>query len=130
MKTLHTLTALLSFVTGHSSLSAASSQPATASAATEFKSFILNLKPGSSSAEVRSALGPPHATLGADLWIYWNFGAPNPNGANPAYDTLVIAFERNRVSAVKITDGRAVRQLLAAAQNQPVVASNSKPAAK
>ena len=85
-------------------------------AAEPFRPFFLNVAPGSSPAAVRSVLGAPSATLGADLWIYWNFAAPNPNAANPAFDTLVIAFADGRVTAVKITDARVVRQLLAEAK--------------
>lgn len=130
MKTLLLPALLLSFAAGHSSLAAAASRPAAVSSAAEFKPFVLNLKPGSTPAEVRSKLGAPHAMLGTDLWIYWNYGAPNPNSANPAFDTLVVAFTDNRVTAVKITDGRAVRQLLANAQPAPVVAGKIDRAAK
>ena len=130
MKTLLNLALLLSFAAGHTSLAAAASRPAAAPSAVEFKPFVLNLKPGSSPAEVRSKLGAPHAMLGADLWIYWNYGAPNPNSANPAFDTLVIAFTDNRVTAVKITDARAVRQLLANAQPAKDAAGKTDRAAK
>jgi len=95
-------------------LTAALFQPAFA--ATPFRPFILNLAPGSSPATVRQALGLPSAMLGSDLWIYWNFAEPNRNAANPEFDTLVIAFTDGRVTAVKITDGRVVRQLLAQQQ--------------
>ncbi|MBI5768078.1 MAG: hypothetical protein HZA93_09800 [Verrucomicrobia bacterium] len=91
--------------------------------APEFKPFTLELPPGSSPAAARKILGAPHATLGADLWVYWNFGAPNPNHANPEFDTLVVAFARERVVAVKITDGRVVRQLLAQAAAQTKAAA-------
>lgn len=80
-----------------------------------FESFVLELPPGSSPAAVQKVLGAPAATLGTDLWIYWNFTGPNPNAGNPAYDTLVVAFSKGRVSDVKITDGRTVRRLLAEA---------------
>lgn len=100
---------------------------AAASSAAEFRPFVLALRPGSTPAETRQALGAPHATLGPDLWIYWNFGDPNPNAANPAYDTLVVAFADDRVTAVKTTDGRVVRQLLEqaarAGKNTAVAAS-------
>ena len=95
-------------------LSAAFVQPALA--ATPFRPFFLNVAPGSSPATVRRVLGAPPATLRADLWVYFNFAGPNPNAANPAFDTLVIAFENEQVTAVKITDGRVVRQLLAEAK--------------
>lgn len=99
------------------------SAPAAESKAPEFKPFILELPPGASSAVARRILGAPQATLGSDLWIYWNFGAPNPNRANPEFDTLVVAFEQERVIAVKITDGRVVRQLLAQAAAQAKAAA-------
>ena len=81
-------------------------------ASESFRPFILNLAPGSSPETVRKTLGAPAATLGKDLWIYFEFSKPNPNVANPAFDTLVVAFTDGRVTAVKITDGRVVRQLL------------------
>ena len=85
----------------------------------EFKPFTLNLRPGSSPDAARAALGTPDATLGPWIWIYWNFG---PNRENPRFDTLVVAFDNDRVFTVKITDGRVVRQALAQA-----AARNAKP---
>lgn len=85
----------------------------------------VNFGPGASSARVRAQLGRPDATLGPDLWIYWNFGNPHPYRANPEHDTLVVAFERNRVVAVKIADGQAVRRLLASAGPGPAIALRS-----
>lgn len=78
-----------------------------------FRSFELNLAPGSSPATVQRKLGAPSAVLGRDVWVYFEFSKSNPNVANPKFDTLVIAFADARVAAVKITDGRIVRQLLA-----------------
>ena len=78
-----------------------------------FRPFVLNVTPGSSPAAVQKALGVPSAMLGKDLWVYFDFSKPNPNAANPEFDTLVVAFTDGRVTAVKITDGRVVRQLLA-----------------
>ena len=94
---------------------------ATASSGTEFKSFILNLKSGSSSLTVRTVLGSPNAILGPDLWIYWSFGSPNPN-RDPEFDTLVVAFADDCVTAMKVTDGRVVRQLLALARTAKIAA--------
>jgi hypothetical protein len=78
-----------------------------------FRPFVLNLAPGSSPDTVRKTLGVPSATMGKDLWVYFEFAKPNPNVANPEFDTLVVAFTDSRVTAVKITDGRVVRRLLA-----------------
>jgi hypothetical protein len=89
-----------------------------APAATPFRPFILNLAPGSSPAAVLAVLGLPSAMLRRDLWIYQNFAHPNPNAANPEFDTLVVAFTDGRVTAVKITDGRIIRQLLAQQESQ------------
>jgi hypothetical protein len=101
---------------------------AASSSTADFQPFTLKLKPGSSPAEALRALGKPHAMMGSDLWIYWNFGDPNPNSANPEFDTLVVAFTNGRVTDVKITDGRVVRRLLAQATAQPkpaAVAANT-----
>ena len=92
-------------------LAAALSTPAFAAA--PFRPFVLNLAPGSSPATVQKVLGAPSAMLGRDLWVYADFTKSNPNAANPEFDTLVIAFENGRMTAVKITDGRVVRQLVA-----------------
>jgi hypothetical protein len=93
----------------------------------DFQPFILHLPPGSSPASARKILGAPDAFLRPDIWIYWNFG---PNADNPAVDTLIVAFEQDRVVAVKTTDGRVLRQLLAqAARNakgNPVAATPGK----
>jgi hypothetical protein len=78
-----------------------------------FRPFTLELAPGSSPDTVRQMLGAPSAVLAGGVWVYFEFARSIPNVANPAFDTLVIAFEGSRVTAVKITDGRVVRQLLA-----------------
>jgi hypothetical protein len=87
-------------------------------AASRFQSFELALVPGSSPAVVQKTLGAPSAKMGSDLWVYFNFAQSNPNVDNPAFDTLVVAFAENRVVAVKVTDGRVVRKLLAEYQAQ------------
>jgi hypothetical protein len=96
---------------------------AASSLANEFRPFVLEVAPGSSSAAVKKSLGAPSAVLGQDVWVYLNFAKANPNAANPAFDTLVIAFTDGKVTAVKITDGRVVRQLLAQQTAQAAKAS-------
>jgi hypothetical protein len=91
-------------------------------AAKPFQPFVLNLAPGSSPETVRKALGAPAAMLGKDLWVYYEFSKPNPNVANPEFDALAIAFTDGRVTAVKITDGRVVRQLIAQHKAQSAAA--------
>ncbi|MDO8542085.1 MAG: hypothetical protein Q7S40_16735 [Opitutaceae bacterium] len=95
-------------------------------ASESFRPFILKLTPGSSSESVRKTLGVPSATLGKDLWVYFEFSQANPNAENPEFDTLVIAFTDGRVTDVKITDGRVVRKLLAQYQAQLAKASVAK----
>lgn len=86
---------------------------ATAAFASEpFHAFVLNVAPDSSPEVVQKTLGLPSAVLGKEVWVYLDFSKPNPNAANPAFDTLVVAFTEGRVSAVKLTDGRVVRRLL------------------
>jgi len=92
-------------------------------AAETFRPFMLELTPGSSSVVVQKTLGVPSAKMGQDLWVYFNFTHGNPNAVTPAFDTLVVAFENNRVVAVKVTDGRVVRQLLAQHKAQSVPAA-------
>lgn len=89
-------------------------------ASESFRPFVLNVAPGSSPETVKKTLGAPTAVLGQDVWVYLNFSKPNPNAGNPAFDTLVVAFTDGRVTAVKITDGRVVRQLLAQQAGQSV----------
>ena len=91
-----------------------------------FRPFVLNVTPGSSPAAVQKVLGLPSAMLGKDLWVYFDFSKPNPNAANPAFDTLVVAFTDGRVTDVKITDGRVVRQLLAQQQAHAAKSSVAK----
>lgn len=105
------------------SLVLAATLVASAFATPRFRPFDLDLVPGASPEVVRKTLGVPSATMGPELWVYFEFSKSNPNAANPAFDTLVIAFERNRVIAVKITDGRVVRRLLAEHQAQLAAAS-------
>ena len=84
---------------------------------------VLNLAPGSSAEAVQKTLGLPSATLGQDLWVYFEFTKSNPNAADPKFDTLVVAVTDGRVAAVKITDGRVVRQLLAQQKAGPAKSS-------
>ncbi len=91
-----------------------------------FRPFVLNVAPGSSPAMVQKALGLPSAVLRKDIWVYFDFSKPNPNAANPAFDTLVVAFTDGRVTDVKITDGRVVRQLLAQQQAHAAKSSVAK----
>lgn len=95
-------------------------------AAAPFRSFELALSPGASPEVVRNTLGAPSATMGPELWVYFEFSKSNPNAANPAFDTLVIAFAHNRVIAVKVTDGRVVRRLLAEHARSSVAALAAK----
>jgi hypothetical protein len=92
-------------------------------ASESFRPFILNLAPGSSPATVQKVLGHPSAVLGKEVWVYLDFAKANPNAANPEFDTLVVGFTEGRVTAVKITDGRVVRQLLAQQQAQAAKAT-------
>lgn len=82
-------------------------------ASESFRPFFLDVAPGSSPETVQKTLGRPSAVLGKEVWVYLDFAKLNPNAANPSFDTLVVGFTDGRVSAVKITDGRVVRQLLA-----------------
>ena len=82
-------------------------------ASESFRPFVLDVAPGSSPETVQKTLGRPSAVLGKEVWVYLDFAKLNPNAANPSFDTLVVGFTDGRVSAVKITDGRVVRQLLA-----------------
>ena len=105
------------------SLVLAAALAVSAFASESFRPFILNLASGSSPATVQKVLGAPSAVLGPDLWVYADFTKSNPNAANPEFDTLVVAFTNGRVTAVKITDGRVVRQMLAQQQAQSAKSS-------
>ena len=92
-------------------LSAALFTPAIAAESSRL--FVLNVAPGASPEAVQKALGRPAAMLRPDLWVYLDFTTTNPDAANPDFDTLVVGFTNGRVTAVKLTDGHVVRQLLA-----------------
>lgn len=92
-------------------------------AAETFRPFILELAPGSSPETVKKVLGLPSAVLGREVWVYFDFAKPNPNVENPGFDTLVVGFSAGKVTAVKITDGRVVRRLLAQQAAQAAKAS-------
>ena len=92
-------------------------------ASESFRPFILSLAPGSSPVTVQKVLGRPSAVLGKEVWVYFDFATSNPNAANPEFDTLVVGFTEGRVTAVKIPDGRVVRQLLAQQRAQAAKSS-------
>lgn len=70
-------------------------------------------------------LGAPSETLGANVWVYWNF---NAKGAAPAskHDTLVVVFSDYRVRNLRLCESKPVRELIAKqkakAASKPTVA--------
>lgn len=73
---------------------------------------------GMSPTEVQRMIGVADATVGREVWIYWNFDADNvatPQGC----DTLVIGFKDGRVNVLRMTPPQPIRALLAARQQKP-----------
>jgi hypothetical protein len=73
---------------------------------------------GMSPTEVQRMIGVADATVGREIWIYWNFDADNvatPRG----WDTLVIQFTDGRVSTLRLAPNQSVRALLATRQQKP-----------
>ena len=67
---------------------------------------------GMSREVVMLTLGLPSETLGATVWIYWDFkGRGAPDAAK--YDTLLLVFNEGRVSAMRLCDSKPVRELIA-----------------
>jgi hypothetical protein len=67
---------------------------------------------GMSREAINFQLGAPSETLGANVWVYWNFkaaGAANPAGS----DTLVVVFSDGRVTTLRLCDSQPVRSLIA-----------------
>lgn len=70
---------------------------------------------GMSRTEVERMIGVADATVGREVWVYWNFDAENvatPRGC----DTLVIGFKDDRVSVMRMTSSQPVRALVARQQ--------------
>ena len=61
---------------------------------------------------VASMRGQPDDTLSSDVWIYWNFRAPQ-RVPTKSYTALLVIFEGARVKLIRLADAAATKILLA-----------------
>lgn len=66
---------------------------------------------GMSRAAVTEELGAPAASVGPDVWVYWDFRAKGRPGGE-RWDTLLVVFEQGRVSRIRLTEQAPVVALL------------------
>lgn len=66
---------------------------------------------GMSRGIVLQQLGEPTLQFTRDLWVYRDFRGRNLAREEPG-DALIVAFARDRVSVIRITDAKAVTELL------------------
>ena len=72
--------------------------------------FTLGVRNGDTREAVGLKLGRPDWAIGPSLWVYQRNVRAALGGK---LDTLVIAFERDRVSAMRLLDGEILRAALA-----------------
>lgn len=68
---------------------------------------------GTPRSAILQQMGAPDERLSANAWVYWHHTTNRPD-LSKGYDTLVIVFEADRVSFMKIVAGTEIRQLVAA----------------
>jgi hypothetical protein len=76
-------------------------------------------KVGADRQTVLHVLGLPNERVGDYLWIYRDFKINREVAAAKGCDTLVVAFQRDRVVATKLTDGDVLRATLAQSKLKP-----------
>lgn len=67
---------------------------------------------GTPRGQVLKVLGEPSARLGANVWVYFHFRADDPT-VDPKLDTLVLAFERDKVIGLRLSDDATMRRIVA-----------------
>jgi hypothetical protein len=76
------------------------------------------LEPGNHREAVLTQLGLPQAAAGQDIWIFTNTRSPNAGTRALAYDTLVVAFADDRITHLRLVNGRQASEILARAQTR------------
>lgn len=69
--------------------------------------------------DVLQWLGRPGERLTPDFWVYWRYHTAEDAAANGGHDTLVVAFARGHVSAMKLVQGDILRTRLAGGWRPP-----------
>ena len=67
-------------------------------------------------------IGLPGETLGANVWVYWDFKG---HGVAKNFDTLVLVFIDGEVSAMRLCDRQVVRTLIAKQKVKPATKTAS-----
>lgn len=58
-------------------------------------------------------IGLPDHRMGDALWVYYGFKTANDEPRTAGFDAAVIAFERDRVVAIRLTDSSVLRDFIA-----------------
>ncbi|HYC71953.1 MAG TPA: hypothetical protein VEB66_12145 [Opitutaceae bacterium] len=80
--------------------------------------WALTVRRGDTRDAVLAACGRPAAHVGADVWIYPDV----PSTADPraGFDTMVVAFHRERVAQLRLVNGDALRAYLQSLPRVPL----------
>jgi hypothetical protein len=68
---------------------------------------------GAKRGHVMEVIGLPDARVSTDLWIYYHYDGAREKSKGTECDTLIVQFKKDRVVAMKLTSGSALRDLLA-----------------
>lgn len=69
---------------------------------------------GTSKSRLLEILGLPTEIVAPDTWIYRDFYHPHPVAVREGYDTLIVGVVDDRVTVIKLVNGRALDRLLKA----------------
>ena len=68
---------------------------------------------GAARRTVVAIAGLPDERIGDSIWIYHRCSLSRDHPKTRGFDVMVVVFNADRVAAMKLTDGRALRNLLA-----------------
>lgn len=80
----------------------------------DFRLQADGIRLGMTEAQLTTVLGLPSEVVGTDLWIYRDFDYPHPPAVKHGYDTLIVGVVDQRVTVMKLVNGKALNALLKA----------------
>ena len=80
--------------------------------------------------EVVLRVGRPDETVLTTIWVYWNFHRKGRPPGDAGLDTLVVCFDKDRVSHLRLTERQPTIALLGEFRRQQAAAAAKAPAAQ
>lgn len=80
----------------------------------DFRFQMEGIRVGMTKEQLVTTLGLPSEVVGTDTWIYREFDYPHPTAVKHGYDTLIVGVVDERVTVMKLVNGKALNALLKA----------------